>query len=41
MYKKCFASDMKYSKIYKFVKDPQEFQAVSDVLLENYETIYE
>jgi hypothetical protein len=32
---------MKYSKIYKFVKDPKEFQAVQDVLLENYELIFE
>ena len=32
---------MKYSKIYKFVKDPKDFQAVCDVLLENYELIFE
>ena len=32
---------MKYSKIYKFIKDPKEFQAVKDVLLENYELIFE
>jgi hypothetical protein len=40
-FKKCFTADMKYSKIYKFVKDPKEFQAVQDVLLENYELIFE
>lgn len=40
-YKKCFLADMKYSKIFKFVKDPADFQQVQDVLLENYELIYE
>ena len=40
-FKKCFTADMKYSKIYKFVKDPKEYQAVQDVLLENYELIFE
>lgn len=40
-YEKCFKADMKYSKIYKFVKDPREFQALSKVLLDNYAAIYE
>mmetsp|Transcript_911 Transcript_911/g.1115 ORF Transcript_911/g.1115 Transcript_911/m.1115 type:complete len:246 (+) Transcript_911:821-1558(+) len=40
-YKKCFLADMKYSKIYKFVKDPKEYEAVCKVLLDNYELIFE
>ena len=40
-YKKCFNADMKYSKIYKFVKDPADYKAVSKVLLDNYELIFE
>lgn len=32
---------MKYSKIYKFVKDPDDFKAVSKILLDNYELIFE
>ena len=40
-YKRCFVADMKYSKIYKFVKDPADFKAVSDLLLKNYELIFE
>ena len=40
-YKKCFTADMRYSKIYKFVKDPDEYKAVCDVILQNYELIFE
>ena len=40
-YKKCFNADMKYSKIYKFVKDPDDYKAVCRVLLANYELIFE
>lgn len=32
---------MHYSKIYKFVKDPADYKAVCDVILENYELIFE
>lgn len=32
---------MKYSKIYKFVKDPADFEAVKAALLKNYELIFE
>ena len=40
-YKKCSTADMKYSKIYKFVKDPADFEAVKAALLKNYELIFE
>lgn len=40
-YRKCFLADMQYSKIYKFVKDPVDYQAVQDVLLENFALIFE
>ena len=40
-YKKCFMADISYSKIHKFVKDPVDRQAVYDVLLKNYEVIFE
>lgn len=32
---------MKYSKIYKFVKDRTEFKKINEVILNNYEIIYE
>jgi hypothetical protein len=34
-------ADIEYSKIHKFVKDPADRQAVYDVLLKNYEVIFE
>ena len=32
---------MQYSKIRKFVKDPDEYKAVCNVLLDNFEMIFE
>ena len=32
---------MKYSKIYKFVKEPEGMARVSSVLLKNYELLFE
>lgn len=40
-YKKCFNADMKYSKIPKFVKDPDHLKEVSKILLSNYGPILE
>ena len=40
-WRKCFLADMKYSKIYKFVKDPDDFQKVKDVIEKNFTEIYE
>ena len=31
---------MKYSKIHKFVKDPEELKRVGEVLVKNYEVIF-
>ena len=40
-YRKCFEADMKYSKIKKFIKDPQTFTDVCSCLLSNYGRIFE
>ena len=40
-FKKCLMADMKYSKIYKFVKDPVEQRKINDVLLEYFKIIFE
>ena len=36
-----FKADMQYSKIPKFVKDPDHFKEVCDILLSNYGKIFE
>jgi hypothetical protein len=41
IYKKCFDADMKYSKLYKFIKDPNQFQELKDIMLKNYDIIFE
>lgn len=40
-YERCFKADMKYSKIYKFVRDKADFEAVSKMLLKHYPLIFE
>lgn len=40
-YEKCLTADMQYSKIYKFVKEKSEMEAVKRVLLDYFEIIYE
>ncbi len=40
-YRKAFEADMRYSKIHKFIKDPQQYDEISNILLENYPRIFE
>ena len=37
----CYDSDFKYSKIYKFIKEPSELDRVNNILKENYTLIFE
>lgn len=40
-WEKCFRADMRYSKIYKFVREKSELDALSKLLLANYPLIFE
>jgi len=40
-WERCFKADMKYSKIYKFVRDKSDYDALCRVLLDNYPLVFE